>query len=96
MSSPLFARFSLVFLGYIPTTLSNSDLPDLKQYAAEVLVANLATFLHGLRTVYETECTPANVALIALGENPVLVRAVEVTFTEREKRDLRLNVLPKP
>jgi len=44
-----------------------------------------------MRTVYETRCTPSNVVQIALGESPVMMRAVQVTFAEREKRDLQLN-----
>jgi hypothetical protein len=88
ISSPLFARFSVIFSGYLPPTLSDADLPDLKKYAAVISASNQAILLRELTTVYEVGCTPSNVGLIALGENPVLARAVAVTFSERHNRTL--------
>ncbi len=96
ISSPLFARFGVIFSGYLPPTLSDADLPDLKKYAAIVSATNLAILLRELTTIYEIGCTPLNVVLIALGENPVLARAVAVIFSERYKNTLPINVLPKP
>lgn len=88
-SNPLYARFSLVLVGSVPSGFSISDLPDLKKFASLVLSANLLQIMHSVGTVYEYRCTPGVIGNIALGNTPVVARAVEVGFLEREKRDLR-------
>jgi hypothetical protein len=89
-SSPL-SRFTSVFVGSVPDTLKDSDLPELKLYALQVQYVNFLTSLNSLITVYEARCTPSNVVQIALGKSPILMRAVQGNFVEREKSDERLN-----
>lgn len=93
-ASPLSARFTTVFLGSVPDTFTDSDLPSLKLFATLVSYANFLTFLNSLRTIYETRCTPRNVVRIALGESPILLQAIQTTFVEREKHDLHLDSWP--
>lgn len=82
-------RLANVLFGNVSDTLTDADLPALKILAAKISNAYVAMFIHELGTIYQSNCDLPTLWHIAVGERPVLAKAVEVGFLEREKHDLK-------
>ena len=91
MASPDFGRYGTVYYGYLVDDFTEAQLAELKAYNLLVSLADIEQFFGMLKTIYEPVCTPRTLVKIALGGRPVLVRARETSFTEREWHDEHLD-----
>jgi len=77
----------LFFTGVIlEGTLTDSDLPAIKQLATPALQADALSLVLDFRNVPQIECTPQNIFALMWGERPITIRKFDAgSFVEREK-----------
>jgi hypothetical protein len=98
-SSKPYQRFSPVLYGYIDKTISDADLKDLQQFAAQFGALQIIQFFTRIRSVSEIDCIPRNIFVIMLGEKPVTIQRYDAgSFVEKERLRQRYlsgrNLLP--
>jgi len=88
---PLYTKYyNRIFHGHIETTLSNSDLLELKMLAAAVTYIEFSRLVLDVITINDAACHPRALVIAMFGDKPVMLRRFQYPGSAVDKERQRI------